>query len=383
MHNASGTALMAMAVAVALAGPATAIRPAHSWDTLGTMSFFHACNESGPFSDRALDTITKFPLVTIEKGQGFRDTDCTKYGAPSAPCAEEKIIQQCAAVKKRNGSIATVFYYNAVLSWYFYHMDVVMHASPQFALNDSFSHKPVLAPGDKTFNPPKAGMLVFDHSSAGLREYWKSVCINATQTGFVDGCFSDSSQASSHGTSRHLNAADNAAYEAGKIQTMTELTEFFGGEAGQPYAGSHGVVIGKAVNQSGINAMMIEMFRATEDGIVELMEAAAKGWLVQAHASVDTKPSTAGCNDLTAMTDLAAAFLIGAGDDSYFGSGPWISPGIGDVEQRWCPALMERPLGRPLALATKTGTVWERNFTSGTRVRFDTRVNSGAISWGA
>lgn len=42
------------------------------------MAFFHSCNESGPFSDRALDTITKFPLVTIEKGQGFHDTDCTK-----------------------------------------------------------------------------------------------------------------------------------------------------------------------------------------------------------------------------------------------------------------------------------------------------------------
>ena len=37
------------------------------------MTFFHACNESGLFSSEALDTIVKFPMVTIEKGQGFND----------------------------------------------------------------------------------------------------------------------------------------------------------------------------------------------------------------------------------------------------------------------------------------------------------------------
>lgn len=99
-------------------GHVASIHPPHSWDTLSGMSFFHSCNESGPFSERALDTITKFPLVTIEKGQGFNDPDCTSYGAPGFPCAESKIISQCAAIKKRNSSIATVFYYNAVLDWY-------------------------------------------------------------------------------------------------------------------------------------------------------------------------------------------------------------------------------------------------------------------------
>jgi hypothetical protein len=57
---------------------AAAIRPSHNWDTLSGMSFFHACNESGPFSERALDTIEKFPLVTVEKGQGFHE-DCSAY----------------------------------------------------------------------------------------------------------------------------------------------------------------------------------------------------------------------------------------------------------------------------------------------------------------
>ena len=42
----------------------TAIRPKFSWDTVGNLTFFHSCNESGLFSDEALDTIVKFPLVS-------------------------------------------------------------------------------------------------------------------------------------------------------------------------------------------------------------------------------------------------------------------------------------------------------------------------------
>lgn len=34
---------------------------------------------------------------------------------------------------------------------------------------------------------------------ADMRAYWKAVCLNATATGFVDGCFSDSSENNTHG----------------------------------------------------------------------------------------------------------------------------------------------------------------------------------------
>ena len=69
------------------------------------MSFFHACNESGLFSEAALDTIEKFPMVTIEKGQGFNDGSpvCT---ATAGLCAEDKILNQIRAVKKRDPSIS-------------------------------------------------------------------------------------------------------------------------------------------------------------------------------------------------------------------------------------------------------------------------------------
>jgi hypothetical protein len=114
-------------------------------------------------------------------------------------------------------------------------------------------------------------MLIFDHARASVREFWKGVCYNATATGFVDGCFSDSSQPMTHGTSSHLNVTDEAKYEAGKVQTMTEIVAKFGGQAGKPYGDSTGLLIGKKPDQKGINAYQIEQFGPSEKSITELV----------------------------------------------------------------------------------------------------------------
>lgn len=65
--------LLASCIWAALVAPTGAIRPKFSWDYVGNMTFIHLCNESGLFNDDALDTIVQFPLVTVEKGQGFND----------------------------------------------------------------------------------------------------------------------------------------------------------------------------------------------------------------------------------------------------------------------------------------------------------------------
>ncbi len=106
-----GPAAAALVAALAATAPAAllAIRPRFAWDTVGNMSFFHSCNESGLFSNEALDTIQKFPFVTVEKAQGFNDG--------SGGHAETKIVAQLQAVKQRDPTISTVFYMNSVLSW--------------------------------------------------------------------------------------------------------------------------------------------------------------------------------------------------------------------------------------------------------------------------
>jgi hypothetical protein len=288
------------------------------------------------FSEEALDTIVKFPFVTIEKGQGFHDGSpaCT---ATSGSCAEDKIVAQIAAIKKRDPTIATVFYMNSVLDWYFYRMHYQMLAHPSWSLKCSKGPdgqlaaekcgggigSPFYTSGDQHFNPPEEGMLVFDDSQQAVREFWLDVCFKAVATGLVDGCFSDSSEVGSHGTGTALNKVANASYEAGKVLTMTEATKRFGGVAGQPYTNDvTGTLIGKFPNQQGINALQIEMFTNSEKELAVLMDAVSRGYLVQAHVAVSNLNVTNhGCPE---MEDTAAAFLIGAGENSYFGTGSWI-----------------------------------------------------------
>jgi len=395
--------MLLLALLGMMAVPATAIKPKHSWDTLGNMTFFHSCNESGLFSDTALDTIQKFPFVTIEKGQGFNDgsAPCT---ATAGSCAEDKITAQIRAIKKRDPSISTVFYMNSVLDWYFYRMHYqylknpsewlrCSHAVGQDGnttqevgfgkLNPCNAGGPVRTSGDKHFTPPAAGMLVFDHAQKQDRDFWIDACFRAVASGVIDGCFSDSSNVGTHGIGFYLNASYNAAFEAGKVATMAEATKRFGGAAGKPYSStSTGTLIGKKSDQQGINAYHIEMFTSSEEWILELMAGVKQGYLVQAHVAVTNLPvSDHGCPE---MEDTAAAFLIGAGENCYYGSGTWIVANLADVQMRWCPELFERPLGKPKADAVKsTNGVWKREFASGTVVTFDTNSNKGKIAWAA
>lgn len=61
-------------LAVGIAALTTAAWPRFSWDTVPV--FYHSCNFSGPFSDHAIEIMAKFPMVTIEKGQGVVNAGC-------------------------------------------------------------------------------------------------------------------------------------------------------------------------------------------------------------------------------------------------------------------------------------------------------------------
>jgi len=180
---------------------------------------------------------------------------------------------------------------NSVLDWHFYEMHATYLAHPEWWLRDSNDSEPVYCPGDKHFNPPKGGMLAFDHANPAVRSWWESVCLKAVASGVVDGCFSDSSQPDTHGTGRWLNASYHDKFEQGKVDTMAALTTKFGepscrrrrrrrcsssffprrahsahhqhgaavtgGTPGKPYGASTGVLIGKKPDQLGINAFQI------------------------------------------------------------------------------------------------------------------------------
>ena len=86
--------------------------------------------------------------------------------------------------------------------------------------------------------------------------------------------------------------------------------------------------------------------------------------------------------------DCLAAFLIGAGNNSFF-SGPdgWSirrsaedPAGIQDVKQRWRPEY-DRPLGPPRGLgALGSGNAWRREFAHASVV-FNATTCQGSIRW--
>ena len=66
-------------------------RPHWSWATFGDMTYVHACNSSGPWSDAALRTLAKFPLVTLERFHGqYTHCACHSAHSPSPCCAPEE-----------------------------------------------------------------------------------------------------------------------------------------------------------------------------------------------------------------------------------------------------------------------------------------------------
>ena len=87
--------------------------PPFSWDTVPI--FWQGANVSGAFSQEALDTISRFPVIVIEKAQGMN-------GTVSGWLAEDYMLQAAQQFKAINSSLELVWYWNSVLDWIVYHM---------------------------------------------------------------------------------------------------------------------------------------------------------------------------------------------------------------------------------------------------------------------
>ena len=235
--------------------------PSFSWDTVGHMAFYHSCNYTGPYTDEALQTVAKFPMVTIEKGQQVFD---------GAPYAEDVIIDTLRRVKKLNSNISTIFYYNSILDWPFYRMHDKFVQHPEWAVpSGKGDGKPCLMHGDSTF-PNHTDLLVFDFSQQVVRDFWASECINVTKTGFVDGCFSDRSDGDP--SCPFKTPEDKAAFEAGHLKVHQDLQKALG----------NGVLIANhGFTMPGVGAVQIEGFKAIEESIQQLNQSARLGKLVQ------------------------------------------------------------------------------------------------------
>ena len=331
-----------LAVAL-LFGSASAALPQFSWDTLPV--FFHSSNSTGQYNDDALQTIAKFQMVTIEKWMGWEEKGFDD---------EDEMVLAMTAVKKLNPKVATYFYMNSFKDrpeMTRMARDVQQH--PEYALKDDNGERVKI--GD---------YYVFDLSKQEVRKWWLNICLNATKFANGDGCFCDMSAS----VDAHLHPPPSESVMKSWGEGMVNLTREV-----QEALGNDKLLIGKVANQSYVKAVQIEFFTADNRSINSLMLGASVGQVMQAHVPVNV-PCTGD------LTDYIAAFLIGAGEYSYFGCGDWYAEGD-DIKPLTWRTEYSKPLGAPKGPAQYNAGTWTRSFASGTSASFDTKTNKGTVKW--
>ena len=355
---ASALALLALATT---STPSAPQGPRFSWDTLPV--FFHGSNASGPVNPAALALMARFSIVTVEKFQG----PCGWQPDASPKCDQEaQIIAVLKGVKEINPNVSTVFYLNSEYDFPQYRLHSRMLQDPSLMLRNSSGGLATVT-GTYTSAGTEFVCDVFDFTNPKVWQLFIEECMNATATGYVDGCFIDYAVDGWATPERGLSAEKIAAYEAGHYKMITDLQRKLGDGplvANHAYGPPHDPMKAGSVSFS-----MIEGFGASYGynlSIQELLINADHGRGTLAHAS--------------GTEDDLAAFLIGAHHRAYYGVGGWCD-NSSDFSGHWMDQF-ELPLGNPLGAAVydAASSMWSRKFASGVNVSFAVGTNKGTIA---
>lgn len=355
--------------------------PTWSWDTFP--AFFHSADVGGPgggFTEAALKTMTKFPMVTMEKWQG----------ATVKPYMyeEEAWLVGAKQIKAINPNITIVVWLD---SFRIYTDDRRLNPDLGSACKTGhFRPAQFLESGgamDGKFDPSSVYLLknesglpaleswskchIFDHSKEIARNYWRDMCLEMTGSGVIDGCGADASWQDGLEQAKgwKLNQSTAKAWSDGHKAMMKMTTAALG----------DGVLLGKDPYEVGdyVNGALHEGCSNSNETVLTLRnltrvaKAQGRRLVYQCHGK--------------GKLDEVAAFLAGAGEYHYYGFGGWNGVGShGNFSGHWMDGVFGRKLGAPLADAmydSSTDT-WTRSFVSGTEVQFNAKTNKGSISWG-
>ena len=349
--------------------------PDHSWEHLPVA--WHSALSTEDLSAAALANLSKYPLVTLEKTAGSaaygwphglplscqRGTDLSACGC----CEEDHMVRQARALKAVNPRVHVVAYMNSIISYPWY------RAARKMVTNSSWWLRNVNGSllNNIAENPVET-WFAWDFSKKEVGDLWMEACLNMTKTGVIDGCFMDGcANANPHGNRLivpgPLSLETRKAYAANKPAWMAQLQEQVPGIL---ICGSGGGWV------PGVKATQVQNWGTHSLDyaglwIPMLQRAVAAGVIFEAHAACGSSDPA----DPYEQTKLAA-FLIAAGNGSYYLCGGWGSSSVD-----WYP-MYDLPLGKPLSDA-KLGAdgVWRRDFAAGTKVSFNTKTNNGSIQW--
>lgn len=364
-------ALLPLPLLAAADFPVPTAFPDFSWDRVPV--FIHGCEGSGALNDSQLALLAKFPIVTIEKGQG-QDTPGPAEPKMAAAAAQYRAVRPGGWV---------IAYLNAILDWEMFGLHEQFAARPELWLRNA-SGDPVRMPGDNHFPQPKEGMLTFDHSQRATRDLFVSECVNFTRPagGGFDGCFIDRADyaLAVQGKLRSTYGMTNES-----VQALIEGQELLMAELQDAVGSDHMVIAkdkGKTAGFKDIrfsNTLFLtdsfcsgKMAECSEE-LHAARDAAKRGQMVQAHGQ-------GGYNDEANFNFTLAAFLCFAEEHSHYSySEGWYFSGVHWWEQ-W-----DRPLGAPLGDAVVNGTgakeSWRRSFAGGAVAWVDLAEHKGRVDW--
>lgn len=341
--------------------------PKFSWDTL-PVTWHGSTNDV--LSDGDIQALSKYASVTLEKNVAKNDfpydkngiTQCQKGTDTSACgcCAEDHFEENFKKLKAVAPDVMTLAYTNSIIAYPWY------HAAQEFLKNDTFWLRNKNGELQHNIKQSSETWYTWNFAIPAVVDIYKEQCMSMVRTGSVDGCYADGCE----NVPGPLDAATQQAYIAGKHQMLADLqAEIPGivlcGSGGGTMKG----VFGTSVQNWGKGGHY-----STRE-IPMLQKAVAAGAMFEAKGHEVCSGDNAGDpSDPKIQTELAA-FLVAAGEHSYYRCGAW---GHSDVP--WYK-VYDMPLGKPLSNATLSNGIYKRSFASGTVVTFDTATETGTIKW--
>lgn len=349
-----GAAKACAFLAFATAGAAKV--PAWNWDTIQT--YVHCANRTGPlWNDAALASMGRSAFVVFEKNHGL-------FAHPKYTGAEEKIAAACSQVK----DVPCLMYTESDLARTYYDLGVKFDAAPDLEVecadgatlaNSTWHEKPNPLNASEA---PSGVFHVYDFARGEARTMWVDRVASMVASKEIDGAFIDGNRNAWGSSAVNCASADHKrAWSEGLNASHAALRDRVGGAtliSNYP--------TGDALKYA--TGGMIERFTPNAH-VQQLMDLSAAGFLVAVHAQYATEPH---------LSKHLAAFLVGAGNRSYFGAGQgWDGDGDGACAtwlKRWDE--FDRPLGAPdgpaaVVAGKQPKAKWTRKFATGTHVLLD------------
>ena len=379
--------LLSAALAVPSAAyPTIHAGPGWSSDTLGGMTFVHG-GDGKMYNSTQLALIARFQMAQFDKSVFIGDMP--------GVATEDRMVAAAKLVKGAAPHIKTLLYLQGLIN---FPASKLYNATPAALLATDAEGK----------RAKLKGHTVFNVSNPSMRALIVAAAQSGMATGMFDGVFIDRANYAEKCASTQssqpvaISPSTCAALMPGSRQLLADLTAALGKDA---------IVLAKETNHAPATDWQVANAAMTSDtfcsrychncnssvdprtgwaaadrdeclaSMKTIANVAARGQLSQNHGMGPVTGTLAAAQ----RTFTIAAFLVSAGNHSYFSYADWVSNCWNLAGTGWWPEY-DKPLGTPISPPlNQVGSnmyAFERNFSSGTRVFVDVEKHEAQIVWG-